>query len=229
MKIYEKTIPLINRVYTWGNVLNILEIIENQAIECKGKLSICITCDDGLRISYNTVKEIDDQHFFSNYKTTKISASLNSEILNIYFYLTSECGYSEMTVETSEKILFHSLLNQVDEVIRNVEKQKLSFFHKNPLLTIGGIFVFTILFSLLIYWLLLGPVSYLGILTISSLSSPIALLIIYSGQKAYPEVEFKFVPDNKNNVKKYRGWMYWIWASIVLPIIISKVCDVFKG
>ena len=112
MKIYEKSILLNNKVYTWDNILDIFELIEKQKNQYNNAdFDIDIFCDDNFKITFNSIAEINEQKSIFSYKITKITAYLRSSYISIYFNLqNSSIFQSEIIIKSSNEILFNSLI-----------------------------------------------------------------------------------------------------------------------
>lgn len=228
MKSFEKEISLRCRVFSWDNILDLLTILEEQSQKYPdSRFSICFLCDDGFKIRYDHICEIDEKKFLSNYKVVGITAKSSIPNLDIYLTINTEDSYcsSYITVESSDEMLFHFLINKFNEIIKNIKKQKFVFVQKRPLLTyfcICGCYIV----SLYISRLFLSYKPPLTIITLIYILPPLFFTkVVDFLHKAYPIVEMEFIPENKNIAKKYRKWTSCIWGSCILPLVLSGVYE----
>ena len=231
MITYAKTIPLKHKIYTWNDILDILEIIEKQVTtrDVQDKFDIYIECDDGFKINYNNVTEIKQHKIITNYVITYIGASLRTSTFNILFRLDSAVEYaSEIIIESSDEVLFHALLNQFNEKIKNLIPQKYIFVHVHPTLTLIMLIILNIASLSLSWWVIFRNISKTVIMLIFIIMMLISMGEIELLQKSYPEVEFDFIRDDKSFFKKYRNLTKYIWGSVILPFLISFFVEFIK-
>ena len=106
-----------------------------------------------------------------------------------------------------------------------IEPQKHIFFTKNNGLWSGLIFLLLSTIAMIVFCIRINCIACMFFITV--FLQP-ASWCAASVQKAYPVVEFDFIPDWKNVIKKRRSRIKWWLGAILLPLVLAAIWDGIK-
>ena len=231
MATYTKTISLINKVFSWENVLILLDAISKSAESIPNAVHcISVTCEDNFNVKYDSVQEFSDSKI-NNYNILRLCSMVRSNILNIELHLhTNNPNLAEIKISGSEEQMVYALAEKIKEIKQLIKPQRFTYFTHNLGIKASGLFA---LISFLIFFIVktffIGK--YIDILLIGIVGVIIGLLSVKFANwmcATYPAVEFEFIPDWKNVIKKRRSQMKWWFAAILLPMFLAATWDCIK-
>ena len=231
MATYTKNILLEEKVFSWENILDILDVISKSTEHTTdAEHCISVTCKDDFNVKYDSMEEFRNSKI-NNYNILRVCYVLQSSMLDVELHLHTDLPcLAEIKISGSEEQQVYALAEKIKDIKKLIKPQHLTYLTKKGGIKAGE------LFCLISFFIFVVARSFFIAETADTISIGIAgIAIAFLSVKfanwicgTYPVVEFDFIPDWKNSVKKRRSQIKWWFSAVLLPLILAAALDLIK-
>lgn len=225
MTTYSQEISLMNKIFLWDDIVALVDIVNQNEI---ARHSFCITigCEGGLTINYNDVEEFKKDEKLSRYRILSVTSDFRSKETDILLHIDTNYPFrAYIKLSCSDKEKFYSIEKTFEDEIKLIKNQKYLFFTKNNGQYASLCFLLLATLAMVVFCIRVNCMSCM-FFTVAFIYP--SFWCADNMQKTYPAVEFEFIPDWKNTIKKRRSQIKWWIGAVLLPLILSAAWDWIK-